>query len=530
MASPVEVPSVTVHSRRGMVSSVDHLASNAGVAMLRAGGSAADAAVATSAMLAVTTQHMCGMGGDLWALIHHDGGAAQPDTLNASGWAGSGADPDAARAEGLSEIPLYGDIRASPVPGCVDGWMTLHGRHGRLSMAQVLAPAIDAAAGGFPASPHTVASIPHVARHPWATDYTAGGAPRIGSIIKRPGVARTLEAIADDGRDAFYLGEFGDGLLEMGRGEYTRSDLEHKHADWVDPVAVEAFGHTLWTTPPNSQGYLSLASAWIADGLDLPTDPDDPMWAHLLIESSRQAGYDRPDVLHQDADGQALVSPHHLTPRRDAISEGRAGDLRVPGAAGDTIYLCAVDENRMGVSLIQSNAGGWGSGLAEPSTRIFLHNRGLGFNLIPGHGAEYRSRRRPPHTLSPALVTNPDGSLRTVLGTMGGDSQPQVVLQMLARLLHCGQSPSRTVASGRWRLYGDTPTGFHTWADPSRLVVQIEGHAPAWASDLENKGHRTVTLERHDTAFGHAHLIDVRGDVLAGCADPRAMTGAAQGL
>ncbi|MCB0990260.1 MAG: gamma-glutamyltransferase [Acidimicrobiales bacterium] len=528
MALPVEVPVPTVNARRGMVCSVDHLASGAGVAILRSGGNAVDAAIATSAVLAVTTQHLCGMGGDLWAIVSEP--TSTPAVLNASGWAGSGADPDRARSEGLTELPLFDDIRISPVPGCVDGWIALHERYGRLPLGQVLEPAIDAAAEGFPAAPLLVASMPRVAHHPWAADYTASGPLRIGSLVRRPGVARTLKAVADGGRDAFYLGEFGEGLLALGGGEYTRDDLEHVHADWVEPVRVDAWGHTLWTTPPNSQGYLSLAGAWIADGLDLPGDPDDPLWAHLLVEAARQAGFDRPEVLHQDADGQALVAPERLGPRRDLISTEAASDLPSPGTAGDTIYLCAVDADRMGVSLIQSNAGGWGSGLAEPSTRIFLHNRGLGFNLRAGHGAEYRPRRRPPHTLSPAMITNPDGSLRTVLGTMGGDSQPQVVLQMLARLLHNGQSPGRTVASGRWRLYGDNPTGFHTWADPAGLVVEIEGHAPQWAAGLEARGHRVRHLSRHDSAFGHAHMIDVGNDVLTGCADPRSISGAAQGF
>src|SRR3954465_4956532 len=141
----------TLHAPGGMVCSVDHLASSAGVAMLRAGGSAADAAIATSAVLAVTTQHMCGMGGDLFALVHHRRGAPEP--LNSSGRAGSGADPDRLRAEGHTEMPFRGDIRSVPVPGCVDGWLALHERHGRLPLADVLGPARDYAAGGFAASP-----------------------------------------------------------------------------------------------------------------------------------------------------------------------------------------------------------------------------------------------------------------------------------------------------------------------------------------------------------------------------------------
>ena len=234
-------------------------------------------------------------------------------------------------------------------------------------------------------------------------------------------------------------------------------------------------------------------------------------------------------MLHDAADGAQLLSESRLAPRREAISTESAAALPHPAAIGDTMYMCAVDSDRMGVSLIQSNAGGWGSGLAEPNTRIFLQNRGLGFNLVEGHSAEYGPGRRPPHTLAPALVTR-EGSLRTVLGTMGGDSQPQIVLQLLARLLHGDQTPAQVIASARWRLCGATPTGFHTWADPTALVVELEGHSPkSWGEVLSQRGHRVRSLGPYDGAFGHAHLIDVDGEGLAGAADPRNLTGAAVG-
>ncbi|NOX29270.1 MAG: gamma-glutamyltranspeptidase [Actinobacteria bacterium] len=528
MSQPLQVPHLTTHAPAGMVCSIDHLASSAGVDMLRANGSAVDAAIATSAVLAVTSQHLCGMGGDLWALVHH-GANSPPDTLNASGRAGSGADADRARAEGLNELPMQDDIRATPVPGCVDGWLALHQRHGKLPFGAILAPAIELAENGFPASPILVNSVERIRHYPWAADYTEPGPLRPGSRIRRPGVARTLKAIASDGREGFYQGEFGRGLITLGQGEFTEEDLLASQADWVDPVTLDAFGHTLWTTPPNSQGYLSLASAWIADRLDLPTDTTDPLWAHLLVEASRQAGFDRPDVLDDRANGMALVAPERLAPRLAAISPDHTSGLASPGQSGDTMYMCAVDRNRMGVSLIQSNAGGWGSGLAEPSTRIFVHNRGLGFNLRKGHGAEYGPLRRPPHTLAPALVTNPDGSLRTVLGTMGGDTQPQIVLQLLARLLHSNESPGRAIASGRWRLRSKNPSGFHTWSAPDELIVEVEGHAPDWHTGLADRGHVTQNQPAHDSGFGHAHLIDVTADGLAGSADPRALTGSAAG-
>ena len=285
MSTQPVVPFATTHSPSAMVCSIDQLASSAGLAMMRAGGSAVDAVIATSAVLAVTSQHMCGMGGDLWALVHVPGAAA-PEALNASGRAGSGADPVRARSEGHSELPMRGDIRATPVPGCVDGWVMLHQRHGRLPMQDVLAPAIAYASNGFPASPGMLASLPSVADYEWAGDYTARSL-RSGDLVRRPGVARTLEAIADGGRDAFYRGEFGEGLISIGNGEYVDADLVRCQATWVDPIVVRSWGHDIWTVPPNSQGYLTLAGAWIADGLDLPTDPADGLWAHLLAEAAK---------------------------------------------------------------------------------------------------------------------------------------------------------------------------------------------------------------------------------------------------
>lgn len=524
------VPFETCRAPTGMVCSVDHLASGAGVSMLWAGGTAADAAVAASAVLAVTTQHMCGMGGDLFALVST--GSGPPAALNASGHAGSGADPEKLRAQGLTEMPFRNNVHVTPVPGCVDGWLALHDRFGRLPLADVLEPARRYAANGFPAAPLLVAAVALVAKLPDAADYTEHGRLEVGDLVRRPGVARTLAAIAEHGRSAFYEGEFGDGLLALGQGEYSAEDLQRNQADWVEPITVDAWGRRLWTIPPNSQGYLTLAASWIADGLALPTDPTDPTWAHLTVEAARQAAYDRIDVLHDRADGAALVSPERLAPRRVAISTAEAAKLGEPRPrAGGTMYLCAADGDGMGVSLIQSNASGWGSHLIEPNTRIFLQNRGLGFSLERGHPAEYGPGRRPPHTLSPALVTSatPDNALDMVIGTMGGDGQPQVLLQLLARLLHADESPGAAIAAGRWVLTGGS-TGFDTWDDRGRVRVSLEGHAPeGWDEGLRARGHDIDHAPPFSHAFGHAHVIRREGDHLAGASDPRALTGAAVG-
>jgi gamma-glutamyltranspeptidase/glutathione hydrolase len=515
-----------------MVCSVDHLASSAGVAMLRAGGSAADAAVAASAVLAVTTQHMCGMGGDLFALVSVPG-RHEPLALNSSGRAGSGADADRLRADGLDEMPFRGDVRSVPVPGCVDGWLALHERLGRLPLADVLEPARALAADGFPAAPLLVAAVALVAKLADAADYTGAGRLHPGDRVRRPGVARTLDAVAAGGRQAFYEGEFGEGLLALGQGEYTDEDLRTPLADWVDPLSAPAWDRMVWTIPPNSQGYLTLAASWMASGLALPDDPDDPRWAHLLVEAARQASFDRLDVLHEHANGRDLVSPARLGPRRDAIDPDSAASLGAESyRSGGTIYLCAADGDGMGVSLIQSNAGGWGSHVIEPNTRIFLQNRGIGFSLVPGHPAEYGPGRRPPHTLSPALVTGPTGALDMVIGTMGGDGQPQTLVQLLARLLASGQSPGQAIAAGRWTLAAQgAGSGFDTWRERGRVAVQVEGHAAAaWDDGLRARGHVVERVAPFGHGFGHAHVIRVAAGGWAGAADPRALSGGAAGF
>ncbi|HEY9522891.1 MAG TPA: gamma-glutamyltransferase [Thermopolyspora sp.] len=498
-----------------MISSIDHLASFAGLTMLDRGGSAADAAIAANAVLAVTSPHMCGLGGDLFALVHSAQGA--PEALNASGRAGSGADPARLRAEGHDRMPFQGDIRTVPVPGCVDGLLALHERHGRLPLADLLAPAIGHARDGFPASPllaPVASALPEV---------DAPLAP--GDPIRRPGVARALEAIAKDGRTGFYLGEFGAGLLKLGAGEYTEADLTRVHADWTRPLQIRAFGHDVWTIPPNSQGYLLLLSLAIVSGLDLPTDPGDPQWAHLLAEAARAAGHDRPDVLYEGADVTEVLAS--ASARRASIDPARRADRRDLTSSGDTTYLCAVDADGMGVSLIQSNAAGFGSLLFEPNTGINLHNRGFGFSLTPGHPAEYAPGRRPPHTLAPAVVTRPDGTLRTVVGAMGGDGQPQILLQILTRLLHHGESPGRSISAPRWCV-GAGESGFATWHPTTPATLEIETGAP-WSTGLRMRGH-TVLTRPYGGDFGHAALIDIRPNgTLAGAGDPRALTGATIG-
>jgi gamma-glutamyltranspeptidase/glutathione hydrolase len=519
----------TRYAPTGMVTSVDHLASSAGVAVLRDGGSAVDAAVGASAVLAVTCPHLCGMGGDLFALVFVPG-ADEPAALNASGRAGTGADPTRLRSEGATEMPFRGDIRSAPVPGCVDGWLALHERFGSLPLDRVLEAATTYAVAGFPASPLLATAQFLLDGVDGADDLLRTRPMQSGDLIRRPGVGRALAALVADGRAGFYEGEFGQGLLRIGGGEYIAEDLRRPLADWVEPLRMEAWDHVLWTIPPNSQGYLTLLGAAIASGLDLPGDPDEGEWAHLLVECARAAGHDRPHVLYDGADARALLADDEVARRRQLIdAERRNETIAAATAEGGTMHLCASDRDGMAVSLIQSNASGFGSLVFEPATGIGLHNRGIGFNLDVDHPACYGPGRRPPHTLSPALVTLPDGGLRAVIGTMGGDSQPQILLQLLCRFLRHGQSAGSTVGAPRWTLTGTT--GFDTWTAPEGQRVQVEQHAPAaWTRGLEQRGHRVVVAGPEAAhGFGHAHLIAATDTGWAGASDPRALVGAAIG-
>lgn len=525
------VPASLTRARRAVVATADQHATQAAMEVFARGGNAVDAALAANAALAVTGPHLCGLGGDLFALVRTPAGDVVG--LNASGRAGSGADAAALRAEGHTVMPLRHDIRAATVPGCVDGWMLLHDRFGSVDLATVLAPAIRLAASGFPASPLLVgslAALDEAARDRFGELLEQATTP--GAPVRRPGVALTLQAIAANGRDGFYGGAFGEGLVALGDGLFTEADLARGQANWVDPLTTRAFGVELATIPPNSQGYVFLGAAVLADGLDLPDDPEDPAWPHLLVEAAATAGFDRPDVLHEDADGAALLAA--IAARTDLVDPVCAGNRPLAASDGDTTYLCTADASGLAVSLIQSNAAGFGSWLVEPTTGINVHNRGLGFTLRAGHPAAYAPGRRPPHTLCPALVTR-DGELVAVFGTMGGDAQPQVLLQLAARLFGGarGRGPDVAAAIGapRWALRG-AATGFDTWTSGRAPDVAVEGQAPAsWREGLAARGHAVVEAPAFDSGFGHAHAIVVEATgTFAAAADPRARVGSAAGI
>ena len=549
MAFPL-APFAPRRGRRGMVAAADQLAASAGLAMLEQGGSAADAAVGAGTVMAVVGPHLCGLGGDVLAMVAPPGSA--PQALLSVGRAGAGSDPDRLRGEGVTTMPLRGDIRSVPVPGAVDGWLALHERYGRLPLPDVLAPAVELAEEGFPASLLLALASHLVHALPGAGELCPQGPLTVGQTVRLPGIARTLRAVAAHGRDGFYQGEFGRGLQELGGGHFAAGDFVTSSAAWEVPLRATAWGHDLWTVPPPSQGYLTLAGAVVAQEAGLGTDPDDPQWAHLLVETWRAVGHDRPAVLFDGADGDALLIPARLAAaaaRVDAltvappdVAPGSSGGSGIGSGAGvarlgdgDTTHLCAQDADGLGVSLTQSNALDFGSHLVEPTTGIFLHNRGVGFSLVPGHPAEMTPGRRPPHTLSPMLVTAPGGALTHLAGAMGGDAQPQILVQLLARLLHARHDPASAVAAPRLTLDAPSAGPFRLWWGED-LTVLVEADAPAaWHAGLTRHGHRVRTIGAFDpVAVGCAQIIETARDdagdrTLVGASDPRSPAGAALG-
>jgi gamma-glutamyltranspeptidase/glutathione hydrolase len=521
---------LTRYASTGAVAAANHLAAQAGASMLDRGGNAADAAVAAGAAMAVTSPHMCGLGGDAFAVLVTPSG--ETVALNASGRAGSGADPAQLRDEGLRRMPFRDDIRTITVPGCVDGLLALNARFGSMALADVFAPAIRLARTGFPVSPTLAAASGLLPPEVRATAFGDSGVLERGRRITVPGVGGVLADIAEGGRAAFYEAGPGRRLLALGEGLFSEDDLRTVQADWVEPLSLEAFGRRLWTIPPNSQGYLTLASAWLADQVGVPEDPTDEAWAFVLVEAARLAAHDRVAVLHDRADGVSLLSPERLAPRAEALGTHASRGLADAYSEGDTTYLCAVDGDRAGVSLIMSNAAGFGSHLVLGEHGIFLHNRGMAFSLEEGHPGELGPGRRPPHTLSPLAVTHDDGALDAVIGTMGGDAQPQILLQLLARTLISGEDAGTVVGAPRWALTREASTGFDIWEDDDPPIVALEHGAPeTWEAGLRRRGYRVWPSEPDDGGHGHAQMIRVTADgMLSGAADPRTRDGACVGL
>lgn len=503
------------------------LATGAGIATLARGGNAVDAAIAANAVQGVVAPETCGIGGDLFALIHLPG-STTPRALNASGRAGEGAQgvADDLRRAGVDEIPQRNPA-AVTVPGCVDGWLALHGELGELDLETVLAPAVRLASTGFPANREMAAAF--AARFDELavemTDmYPGGRPPHEGDVITRPRLAETLTAIAANGRAAFYSGEIGRGISEAVDGVITADDLDHNQATWIGPLSVDVFGTRAWTVPPNSQGYISLVALAILEALGGSEPSDGEAW-HRMIESYRLAAADRDSVLadpeSMEIPPDGLVSPDRIQALADRYSPGSAASLpAIRRGAGGTAYLAVVDADGMGVSVIQSNFYGIGSGLPVPAGGFYLHDRGRGFTLTPGHANELRPGRRPLHTLSPTIWTR-GAELTAVIGTRGGHIQPQLVSQLSAWIMGGGLEPASAMALPRWTV---------PWplTDEGSAVEVEPGTPEPIVDDLRSRGHSLHLHEIPQGGWGPMSAIRIEKNGLRrGAADPRVDTTAA---
>jgi gamma-glutamyltranspeptidase/glutathione hydrolase len=521
------VPVPLARGSRGAVVAPHHLATAAGLSILRAGGSAVDAAIATNAALGVVAPNGCGIGGDAFWLIW-DAAERRQSGLNGSGRAPAAADAAALRETGLGAIPLRGPL-AITVPGAVRSWGDAHARFGRSSREAVLAPAIELAADGFPASPafidivERMAPLVEEAIGPGAAflrAYRPHGRPwRVGERVRLPALAATLAVIASEGFEAFYAGDLADRQARALAGAgaaVTIDDLRDHASTWTDPIAIDYRGIRVTTHPPNSSGIVALELLAILARFEPPParafGPDgvtDPAWIHLGIEAAKLAVADRDahltDPAFRDVPVADLLDPAYaasLAARIDPRRAARPARATNPSGGG-TVYLAVVDADGSAVSLIQSLYSNFGSGVFDPDTGVLYQNRGSYFSLDPNHPNVLEPRKRTLHTLLPGMLFR-DGVAGpwVVAGAAGGDAQPQVHAQFVSALVDGGVDIGTAVAAPRWFV---EPAGHF---DPP-LDVRLEPrHAPGIRAALEALGHPVTDRAPFDPSLGQEHAIE----------------------
>jgi gamma-glutamyltranspeptidase/glutathione hydrolase len=533
-----------VRGARGAVVAPHHLATAAGLAVLAAGGHAVDAAIATNAVLAVVMPNGCGIGGDAFWLVW-DEAAGEQVALNGSGRAPSGIDPDALRAGGLTRVPARGPLSIT-VPGAVRSWSDAHRRWGRLSREAVLAPAIEHADAGFPAWDGLVTSVEATAASlpdaPWARGFhevwrPGGRAWRPGERVRLPALATSLRVLAEEGFDGYYDGGLGErvaaGLARAG-GVHTVADLRATASTWETPIATTYRGVRVTTHPPNSSGIVALQILNVLARLEPPASArftgrgwSDAAWIHRLLEAAKLAFVDRDAYLadpgFRDVPLEYLLSADRAAELVARIDPGRADPSPPPvrSLVGGTIWLGVVDADGNAVSLIQSNAQGFGSGVVDPVTGVHFQNRGASFSLDLGHPNALEPGRRTAHTLLPGMLFR-EGERRpwVVAGSMGGDIQPQIHAQLVSALVDGRTDLATAVAAPRVVV---EPDG---WLAPPVAVVADGELGDGVADGLRALGHRLETVG-FDGSLGHEHAIELvdggpaAGGSLAATTDPR---------
>jgi gamma-glutamyltranspeptidase/glutathione hydrolase len=540
------VPVPLARGTHGAVVAPHHLATAAGLGILRQGGSAVDAAIAANAVLAVVTPESCGLGGDAFWLIW-DAAERRQVALNGSGRSAATADPAPLLAAGLDRVPLQGPLSIT-VPGAVRSWGDAHRRHGRLSPDAILAPAIELARSGFAAYPalieaiESMAGVAHALFGPDAgfleVFLSDGRPPRPGERVRLPALATTLETLAGDGFDCFYDGDLGErqaiALAEAGSA-IRADDLRSHTSTWGTPIAVDYRGVRATSHPPNSSGIVALEILGILSRFEPPPresfGPDgvtDPRWIHLGVEAAKLAMADRarhltdPDA--HDVPVATLLDPAYHAELAARIDPDRASrpsaDPLPPG--GGTIYLATVDGDGNAVSLIQSICWHYGSGVVDPGTGIAYQNRGAYFSCDSSRPNVLAPSKRTLHTLLPGMLFR-DGrdDPWIVVGAMGLDAQPQIHAQFVSAVVDGGLDIRTAVAAPRW--YAAPPDHYETPTD-----VHLETrHRSGVADALRDMGHDLGPARAFDPDLGHEHAIELvdggpsAGGSVAATTDPR---------
>lgn len=523
-----------VIAKHGIVATSHPLASQVGLDILKAGGTAADAAIAANAMLGVVEPMSCGIGGDLF-VIYWDAKTQKLYGLNASGRCPERLTIEICTEGGLTEIPLDTPLSWT-VPGCVDGWEDLRSRFGVKSMDELLSPSITTAEEGGPVT-QVIASYwkgaeEALKKHPSsaATFLPEGHAPKEGELFRNPDLAATYRRIAAQGRDGFYAGETARKLVAFSEtvgGYLSEQDLAGRQSEWIEPVSTNYRGYDIWELPPNGQGIAALQMLNILEGYDLKSlGRNNAQFWHLLVEAKKLAFADRArfyaDMTFTDVPVQELISKEYAKRRAELIAPDKAlvgvpaGDPRL--SLGDTIYLSVVDKDRNCCSLIQSNFLGFGSKYVPEGLGFAMQNRGALFALDEEHPNCLSPGKRPFHTIIPAMVTK-EGRPWFCFGVMGGDMQPQGHVQVLVNLIDFGMNVQHAGDAARFEHVGSaSPTGKPEESGGGTIVIE-PGVSEAVVEALRAKGHQ---VERGNNGGGYQGiLIDDTNGTLHGATEAR---------
>jgi len=535
--TPYKVGRSVVMSPHGMVATSQPLAAQVGLDILRQGGNAIDAAIATNAAIGLMEPMSCGIGGDLFAIVW-EAKTGKLYGLNANGRVPLKATRKYFADKGLDDIPDTGPLSWS-VPGCVDGWEQLRSKFGTMGFDKILAPSIAYAEKGFPVS-EVIAGYWQGAESRFRRDdeaakvYLMGEdlhAPTAGEVFKNPALARSYREIAEKGRDAFYKGRISESLVAFSNkrgGLFTQADFD-KHASlWVDPVKASYRGHDVWELPPPGQGIAALQMLNVLEGYDLKKlGPNSAEWWHLFLEAKKLAYADRAkfytDPEFTKVPVADLVSTSYAEERRKLIDPKKAmmdvaaGDAKI--GKSDTIYLCVVDKDRNCVSLIQSNYYGFGSQQVPAEVGFAIQNRGTLLSLDEKHANRLEPGKHPFHTIIPAMVTK-DGKPWFVFGVMGGDMQPQGHVQVLVNMIDFGMNVQQAGESPRLEHVGSaTPTGREAMRGGG-LVYAEEGLSPEIVRDLAARGHQIQRVKKNGGGY-QGIWIDPKTGMLHGGSEAR---------